>query len=189
MGIGLYLEERDITLKLAAKGKRSVLVRIAARLGDRTGLGERTVLAALLSRERLGSTGIGNGLAIPHALLDTIAAPALSLTTLETPVDYDAPDGAPVDLFLALMWPRADMADFLPMLARICRQLRMSDLRKRLRAATSPAEVIATLGAADIVQQPIRLTYAATPRLEAAAGPALPIRAGPVVGNVRRERA
>jgi PTS system nitrogen regulatory IIA component len=144
-GIGGMLREDDIVLGIAAKGKRSALAKIADRLGQRVDMREGAVLAALLRRERLGSTGIGYGLAVPHARLDGIAAPVAMLTVLDNPVWFGAPDNEPVDLLLTLLWPKDDAAGFLPTLASVCRLLRQSDLRSRLRAAATPAEARAWL--------------------------------------------
>lgn len=153
-GIGPLLDERGIALGMAARGKRSALTRIAEHMAGGADMGGRSVLAALLRRERLGSTGIGHGVAVPHALLETITRPVASLVTLEAPVWYDAPDGEPVDLLVALLWPRADMAGFLPMLSRVCRQLRAPALRESLRAARTAAEVLVLLGAARLAASP-----------------------------------
>jgi PTS system nitrogen regulatory IIA component len=144
-GIGGMPREDDIMLGMAARGKRSALAKIADRLGQRIDMRGGAILAALLRRERLGSTGIGHGVAIPHARLDGIAEPAAMLTTLEGPVRFGAPDDEPVDLLLTLLWPKDDVADFLPTLASFCRLLRRPGLRARLREAATPAEAHAWL--------------------------------------------
>ncbi|WP_149804973.1 PTS sugar transporter subunit IIA [Mesorhizobium sp. NFR06] len=137
------LEEQDILLGMPAKGKRSALARIAARLGERAGMGQGAVFAALLRRERLGSTAIGRGVAIPHARLDGISAPSAMIATLQRPVWFDAPDSDPVDLLLAVLWPKSDGAGFLPALAHFCRLLRHPELRDRIRASGTSAEALA----------------------------------------------
>jgi PTS system nitrogen regulatory IIA component len=144
-GVGRMLREQDIMLGVAAKGKRSALTKIADRLGQRADMRGGAILAALLRRERLGSTGIGHGVAIPHARLDGIVEPAAMLTALEGPVWFGAPDDEPVDLLLTLLWPKDDVAGFLPTLASFCRLLRRPGLRARLREAATPAEAHAWL--------------------------------------------
>lgn len=136
------LEEQDILLGVHAKGKRSALARIAACLGERAGVGQGAVLAALLRRERLGSTAIGRGVAIPHARLDGVSAPAAMVATLQRPVWFDAPDSDPVDLLLAVLWPKSDSAGFLPALAQLCRLVRHPELRDRVRTSGTPAEAL-----------------------------------------------
>jgi PTS system nitrogen regulatory IIA component len=144
-GVGRMLREQDIMLGVAAKGKRSALTKIADRLGQRADMRGGAILAALLRRERLGSTGIGHGVAVPHARLDGIAEPAAMLTALGGPVWFGAPDDEPVDLLLTLLWPKDDVAGFLPTLASFCRLLRRPGLRARLREAATPAEAHAWL--------------------------------------------
>jgi PTS system nitrogen regulatory IIA component len=139
-GAGMMLREEDIVLGMAAKGKRSALAKIADRLGQRADRRGSAVLAALLRRERLGSTGIGHGVAVPHARLDGIAEPVAMLAVLENPVWFGAPDDQPVDILLTLLWPKDDVAGFLPTLASACRLLRRPDLRACLRAADAAVE-------------------------------------------------
>lgn len=170
MAIDELLREQDIVLGMAVKGKRSALARIAAWLGAGVGVGEAAVLEALLHRERLGSTGIGHGVAIPHARVDRIAAPAAMLATLEKPVWFDSPDGNPVDLVLTLLWPKSDIGGFLPALANSCRLLRSADLRERLRAAETAADALAWLRlcARQPAAQPVARQESDVPRMFAA---------------------
>jgi PTS system nitrogen regulatory IIA component len=140
------LDEQDILLGMHAKGKRSALARTAARLGERADMEQGAVFAALLRRERLGSTAIGRGVAVPHARLDGISAPSAMVATLQRPVWFDAPDGGPVDLLLAVLWPKSDGAGFLPALAHFCRLLRHPELLDRIRASGTPAEALAWMG-------------------------------------------
>jgi PTS system nitrogen regulatory IIA component len=140
MEIGDILREQDVVIGMPAKGKRSALTRIAAQLGNNAGKGVGEVLTALQRRERLGSTGIGHGVAVPHARIEGIAAPVAMMATLQEPVWFGSPDNDPVDLLLAFLWPSSDVAGFLPTLARFCRLLRQPELRARLRASDSPAE-------------------------------------------------
>jgi PTS system nitrogen regulatory IIA component len=139
--VGRLLREQDILIGMAAKGKRSALARIADQLGQRIDMRGTTVLAALLRRERLGSTGIGHGVAVPHARLGGLAEPVAAFCVLQEPVWFGSPDEEPVDLLLTLLWPKGDGAGFLPALAFFCRLLRQPDLRARLRASATPAEL------------------------------------------------
>lgn len=140
------LDLEDIVLGMPAKGKRSALARIAAQLGNRVGVGQGPVLAAMLRREHLSSTAIGYGIAIPHARLDGISTPAAMLATMEHPVWFGAPDNDPVDLLLAFAWPKSDGIGFLPALAHCCRLLRHPELRDRIRASKTSSEVLAWMG-------------------------------------------
>lgn len=145
MEIGKVLSEGDIALDLATKGKRSALSKIAARLAKRSATDDRTVLGALLARERLHPTAIGGGVAVPHALLDALSGPAASLTRLALPIDFGTPDDDPVDLIFTLLWPRQDLQTFLPALAGACRVFRASTLRDMLRQARSATEMLAII--------------------------------------------
>lgn len=141
------LSEDDISLDLVTKGKRSALSKIAARIATRSRIDEKRVLAGLLRREWLGSTGIGRGVAIPHALLDDISSPVATLTRLAKPIDFGSPDDDPVDLLFTLLWPRSKVRSFLPSLAVTWRTLRPALIRVRLREAQSVDEVMAILSA------------------------------------------
>ncbi|TIQ74122.1 MAG: PTS sugar transporter subunit IIA, partial [Mesorhizobium sp.] len=112
--ISPILSDEDISLDLVTKGKQSALSKIAVRIARRTGLDEQMVLRGLFDRERLGSTGIGHGVAIPHALLGTISSPVASLTRLAQPIDFEGPDDDPVDLIYTVLWPRSATSAFLP---------------------------------------------------------------------------
>jgi PTS system nitrogen regulatory IIA component len=144
-GAGGMLREQDVVLGMAAKGKRSALAKIAGRLAERVDMRPSTVLAGLLRRERLGSTGVGHGVAVPHARLGGLVQPAAMLVVLDSPVWFGSADDEQVDLLLTLVWPKDDVAGFLPTLASFCRRLRQADLRARLRAAATPHEAHAWL--------------------------------------------
>ncbi|MBZ9708546.1 PTS sugar transporter subunit IIA [Mesorhizobium sp. ESP7-2] len=139
------LPEVDICLDLITKGKQSALSKIAIRIARRNGLNEQLVLRSLIEREYRGSTGIGRGVAIPHAVLDTISSPVASLSRLAQPIDFEGPDDDPVDLIYTVLWPRSAASEFLPALSQICRLLRASQVRERLRLARSSDEALATL--------------------------------------------
>jgi PTS system nitrogen regulatory IIA component len=139
------LSEEDITLNLATKGKHSALSKIAAKIARRTGLDDQVVLRGLWKRESLGSTGIGRGIAVPHATFHSISVPFASFTQLAPPIDFGSADGDPVDLVFTLLWPRSAAASFLPALAQLCRQVVTPRVREGLRLARSADEVMAIL--------------------------------------------
>ncbi|MCA1439941.1 PTS sugar transporter subunit IIA [Ensifer sp. IC4062] len=139
------LSEDDITLDLATKGKHSALSRIAVKIARRTGLDDRAVLRGIWRRERLGSTAIGRGIAVPHALLLSISSPVASFTRLAPPIDFKSPDLVPVDLVFPLLWPRSEARTFLPALSQLFRLVRAPLIQEGLRLARSPEEVMAIL--------------------------------------------
>ncbi|WP_434713568.1 PTS sugar transporter subunit IIA (plasmid) [Rhizobium sp. YTUHZ045] len=139
------LSEKDIFLDVVTKGKPSALSKIASNIAQRIEADDRTVLRALWERENGGATGIGRGIAVPHAVLDSISNPVASFTRLAAPVDFGSADGDPVDLVFTLLWPRSAAAKFLPTLAQLCRMLRAPRIREGLRLAQSADEVITIL--------------------------------------------
>lgn len=139
------LLESDIVLDVQAPDKAAVLARAAVQLARRTGVDQQTINDALAAREQLGSTGFGSGIAIPHALIGGISAPAACFLRLGQPVAYDAIDDRPVSIALGLLWPKQDTRGFLPGLAQVARILRDGPTRKLLRTALTPAAALAYL--------------------------------------------
>lgn len=117
--------------------KKRVLEQIANLVAtDLPGLDAQDIFESLVARERLGSTGFGNGIAIPHCRLIGCKAPISAVLHLDTPVDFDALDGAPVDLVFVLLVPEAATEEHLELLRQIASMLDRSEVRDRLRHAT-----------------------------------------------------
>ncbi len=145
MGITDHLSATDVILDLGATTKAAALQLLAAEAADRLGRPEAEVFEALQARERLGSTALGRGVALPHARMEGDAAPVALFARLRRPVEFDARDEEPVDLVILVLWPEASPEGFLPMLAQTCRSLREPQILRRLRAAATPEEVVALL--------------------------------------------
>ncbi len=118
---------------LKANGKKQAIQELAARAAVLTGQSERTIFETLLQRERLGSTGIGQGVAIPHCKLPKLGKLFGMFARLDRPIDFEALDGQPVDLIFLLLAPEGAGADHLKALARIARLLRDLDIAQKLR--------------------------------------------------------
>jgi PTS system nitrogen regulatory IIA component len=132
-----------------ASDARSVLALLASLAAEQTGLAERAILDGLVARERLGSTGVGHGVAVPHARLPGIATQSGALVRTSEPVDFAAPDLQPCDLFVLLLAPIDAAGDHLKALAALSRRLREPPVRIAMRAAQNEAELrAALLGAA-----------------------------------------
>jgi PTS system nitrogen regulatory IIA component len=129
-----FLSPEAVAPALRANSKKQVLQELSAQAAHLTGLDERTIFEALLQRERLGSTGIGEGLAIPHGKLPQLTRLFGFLARLEKPVDFEALDGQPVDVIFLLLAPEGAGADHLKALARVARQLREPGILDRIRA-------------------------------------------------------
>lgn len=127
-----------------ASGKKALLAELAAKAAGLFKLDERRLFDRLLERERLGSTGIGGGIAIPHGRLTTVGKPLGLFARLVNPVDFDAIDERPVDVVFLLVTPEGAGADHLKALARVSRLLRDRSLVDKLRA-TETAEALYAL--------------------------------------------
>ena len=145
MDLGDLLRLEAIVPAMKAKSKRQVLQELAGRAAMVTGLPEREIFDVLLQRERLGSTGVGHGIAIPHGPVPGVDRPIGIFARLERPIDFEAVDGLPVDLIFTLLSPPGAGADHLKALARIARVLRDGDVTDKLRASTAPDALYALL--------------------------------------------
>ena len=122
--------------------KKAVLEEIAKLIGREVPEFEwQTVYEALIAREKLGSTGFGNGIAIPHCRLKGCTSPVSAVLHLERPVDFDAIDGAPVDLLFVLLVPEAATDAHLELLRQIASMLDREDVRKSLRGAKTSEDL------------------------------------------------
>jgi PTS system nitrogen regulatory IIA component len=133
---------------LAASSKKQAFRAIAEKTAELFGGDAKQILDALLDRERIGSTGIGCGVAIPHIKLANISRMYGVLARLETPVDYDAVDGKPVDIIFLLLAPaEAKTTQHLKMLAHISRFLKDNATCAAIRDAAGNADIEALLAA------------------------------------------
>ncbi|KQW86769.1 PTS sugar transporter subunit IIA [Brevundimonas sp. Root1279] len=135
MDIGDLLAEGGVVLRSGASSKRQALHVVAEAAAQALGLPENRVMEALLEREALGSTGLGSGVAVPHARLEGVERVMAVFVRLDTPVAYGAMDDRPVDLMLALFAPPRDGAEHLRALAAVSRALRSAEMREQLRQA------------------------------------------------------
>ncbi|MBP0447690.1 PTS sugar transporter subunit IIA [Roseomonas sp. SSH11] len=145
MRITELLSAAEVTLDLGATNKAAVLQTLSGEGARRLGRPEGEILEALQARERLGSTALGRGVALPHARLEGEVSPIMLFARLRRPVDFEARDEEPVDLVILVLWPEASPEGFLPTLSETCRALREPQVLRRLRAAQSPEEVVALL--------------------------------------------
>jgi PTS system nitrogen regulatory IIA component len=135
MEIADILTPQNIVPKLSATSKKQVLQELAKRAATVTGLKDRFIFDALLQRERLGTTGVGHGIAIPHGKLEGIDKLFGLFARLEKPVDFDAIDEQPVDLLFLLLAPEIAGADHLKALARVSRLLRNRTICDKIRGS------------------------------------------------------
>jgi PTS system nitrogen regulatory IIA component len=134
MRLADLLTSEAIVPTLKAHTKKQALQELSERAAQISGLPAREIFDALLQRERLGSTGIGDGVAIPHGKLARIKTIFGIFARLERPIDFDALDGAPVDLIFLLITPETSGADHLKALACAARVLRDPAIVATIRA-------------------------------------------------------
>lgn len=139
MKIEDFLSPTDTIVGLRAQDKARLLQELAARAASSLQLEAAGIAAEVLKREELGSTGMGNGIAIPHARLSELDTPFGLLARLKRPIDFDAIDGAPVDLVFLLLLPAAAQSECLNALAAAARKLREPDRLEKMRAAEDAA--------------------------------------------------
>jgi PTS system nitrogen regulatory IIA component len=130
---------------LKVNGKKQALQELAARAATLTGQGERAILEILTQREKLGSTGVGNGIAIPHGKLAKLGKMFGLFARLDRPIDFEALDGQPVDLIFLLLAPEEAGADHLKALARVARLLRDPEIARKLRDSRDAEAMFAVL--------------------------------------------
>jgi len=130
---------------LKVNNKKQVIQELSARAAELTGQNERAILEILTQREKLGSTAVGNGVAIPHGKLPKLGRLFGLFARLERPVDFEALDGQPVDLVFLLLAPESAGADHLKALARVARLLRDAETARKLRESRDADAVYAVL--------------------------------------------
>ena len=152
MQIGELLDRNAISLRVNAANKRKALAVVAEIAARNFGLDAGDVLDALTEREQAGSTGVGHGVAAPHARVEGLTRLRGVFVRLDHAVDFDSVDDQPVDLIFALFAPKeATGVEHLRALARVSRLLRQSDLRQQLRQART-ADAIHALLVQDLIQ-------------------------------------
>jgi len=145
MELGDLITPEAVIPALKAKNKKQVLQELSEKAAGLTGLNARDIYETLLQRERLGSTAVGRGIAIPHGRLPALKAIFSAFARLEQPIEFDAVDEEPVDLIFLLLAPEHAGADHLKALARISRLLREPQTIERLRASHDRAALFSVL--------------------------------------------
>jgi len=145
MNIADLLAPDAVLPALKAQSKKQLLQELAARAHGLTRLSERRIFETLVERERLGTTGVGAGIAIPHGRMTEAKAITGIFVRLEHAIDYEAVDSQPVDLVFMLLAPENAGADHLKALARVARLLRDSEIARKLRESRDAVSLYAVL--------------------------------------------
>lgn len=140
------LDKNCIAIDVEA-GNREEVIQQAVHMLERAGKITQgdSIYHDIMAREQLASTAIGEGIAVPHALSDAMQATVMAVIRLKTPIDYDAPDGKPVDLFFIMAGPKNDTAYHLKLLSKLARLLHDPHFREQARKAASSVELVALL--------------------------------------------
>jgi PTS system nitrogen regulatory IIA component len=145
MELADILAERAVLACTGVQSKQQLFQELARRAAELTGLECNDILDAITNREALGSTGLGNGIAIPHGKTAGIKQVTAVFARLDQPIEFDAVDDQPVDLVMMLLAPAGAGADHLKALSRVARMLRTESVVEELRNAGDEAELYAIL--------------------------------------------
>lgn len=155
MELADILAERAVLCCTGVETKRQLFEQLAERAAELTGSPQAEILSAIVSREDLGSTGLGNGIAIPHGKIAGLAGVTALFARLDQPIDFDSLDDQPVDLVVMLLAPTGAGADHLKALSKVARLLRTESVVEDLRRFDDPGRIHALL------TTPIATHYAA----------------------------
>jgi PTS system nitrogen regulatory IIA component len=140
------IEANNVIPDLKARDKRGVLEELAGAISENdSSIDKETLVRVLVERERLGTTGIGDGVAIPHGKLDTIEHPIISFGRSKEGLDFDSMDGQPAYLFFLLVAPENSSGIHLQVLAKIAKILKNSAFRKKLMEGGTREELYQTI--------------------------------------------
>lgn len=139
------LDPERIDLDCSIPSKKRLMEHVATMLTRSSDIDQQAVFRVLIERERLGSTGIGNGVALPHGRLEDIDEAVLALATLHDPLDYQAPDQQQVQIIVGLLVPENANEFHLQLLARLAELLNEAQLREQLLRTKDKDEVIQAL--------------------------------------------
>ena len=155
MELADILAEESVLVCADIASKRDVLLKLAEKVAALTGQPASDAFDALNDRESLGSTGLGNGIAVPHGKFAPLKGVIAVFMKLETPVDFESVDDQPVDIVMMLLAPMGAGADHLKALARVARILRSDTVAEALRRTNDPARIYS------ILTRPLETTKAA----------------------------
>lgn len=139
------INQDSVVAGLRSSSKKQVIQVLSDHAAKITGLSERLIFDTLLQRERLGSTGVGHGIAIPHGKFEKLDQIVGLFAKLEKPIDFEAQDNEPVDLIFLLLAPEGAGADHLKALSRVARTLRDPVIAEKVRASSDGIAIYSIL--------------------------------------------
>lgn len=135
------IPQNNVLLGLSVTSKKRALEQASLLFENNQGLERAAVFDSLFARERLGSTGLGEGVAVPHGRIKGITQAVAAFIRLADPITFDAPDGKPVFMLMVLLVPEAATQQHLDILAEIAQLLSNADVREKLATENDPAEI------------------------------------------------
>ena len=148
--IKIKLEDSHVSVNDNSKTKKSILEKVSDLLSKSSGVCRNDIFKKLYEREKLGSTSIGKGVAIPHARVQDIEYPFISIITLDEPVEFDNIDSLDVDIIVSIIVPEENYSNHLELLAYLSNKLDDPDVRKKLRQARNSSQIIENLYSKDL---------------------------------------
>ncbi len=148
--IKIKLDYSHVSVNDSCKTKKSILEKISDLLSRSSGVSRDNIFKKLYEREKLGSTSIGKGVAIPHARIEDIEYPFLSIIILDEPVEFDNIDSLDVDIIVSIIVPENNYNDHLELLACLSSKLDNSSVRKELRKARNSSQIIKNFQSDDL---------------------------------------
>ena len=149
MSISSVLTSDSIFTQAEITSKKRLLEYIAEKAAEELEIAQAVIFNQLLERERLGSTGLGKGFAVPHARLENLTQTHFCFFKLETPINYDAIDREPVDLIFVVLIPEAATEEHLKILASLARIFSQQDICEKIRQTDNPDTIMDIIAAAE----------------------------------------
>jgi len=137
-----FIEQKQILIGLKVNSKKHLIEALCAQAAKAHNIESRDLCAAVMKRERLGSTGVGNGVAIPHAAIGSVDEPIAVMAILDSPIAFDSADGKDVDIACLVIGPEASDQAQLQMLSSVSKVLRKATSCSKLRQAQTSAEAM-----------------------------------------------
>ena len=149
--INIKLDDSHISINDSCRSKKSILEKLSQLLSTSSGINVNEIFTELYEREKLGSTSVGNGVALPHARIKGIKHPFVSIIILDNPIDFDNIDNLDVDIVVCLIVPTEETENHLALLACLSEILDKISNRKKLRSARNSEEILHCLKSTDLI--------------------------------------
>jgi len=148
--IHIKLDDSHISINDNCRSKKSILEKLSQLLSKSSGINVNEIFTGLYEREKLGSTSVGNGVALPHARIKGVEHPFVSIVILDNPIDFDNIDNLDVDIIVCLIVPYEETENHLALLSNLSEILDQISNRKKLRSARNTQQILACLKSTEL---------------------------------------